>query len=75
MKFKIVLKNVGRGEYNGTKVVNVEDIYDAEQIALKEVGMHLISMSYELVPQKNSYGYNVYAGFHKVGEVFIKKLK
>jgi hypothetical protein len=75
MKFKIELINIGRDKYNGEKVVNTKDIHDAEKIALKKVRMHLLSQNVALVPQNNSYGYNVIAGFHNVGLVKIFQIK
>jgi hypothetical protein len=74
MAYKIKLKRIGREKFSKTFKVPYLDLSDAEFIALQECEKHLISRNVELTPISRG-KYMVSAGFHKVGEVEIKKAK
>lgn len=72
MKIKVVISNLGREKFSGTFFytgTKQELINDIE----KEISKHLISSSISISKPFFTKGKtNVYAGFHKVGEVEVK---
>lgn len=67
---KATLINVGRGKVNKTIDVSVESpIADAE----REVRKHLISSDTGLEPTNDPKTWNVFAGFHTVGQVTFNR--
>lgn len=77
MAYRIKLKKVGREKFSKTFKSPAENEIDAGYEALHEVEKHLISSNVQLIPiGKDEDGkYMVSAGFQKVGEVEIKKVK
>ena len=62
---KIKLINIGRNHYSGE--TEVKDLNKA----LEEVMKHLLSSNVNLVESKKKNFFNVFAGFHIVGQVEI----
>lgn len=64
---EIKLIEIGRNHYCGT--ADVKDLNEA----LKEVMKHLLSSNVEMIESEKKNLFNVFAGFHKVGQIKILK--
>jgi len=74
MKVRIEYKNIGRERYCETKIYNGTKEFIVEMI-FEELKHHLIS-KYIKFDEKDLFDLNrtdVYAGYHKVGEVYLNK--
>lgn len=76
MKFKINLINIGREKVNQEYEQEAENLDEIANLTYTKIRRFLLSSDVSLDPdEKDEELWNVYAGFHKVGEVKIKEIK
>lgn len=76
MKFKIKLINIGREKINQEYEQGANDLDEIANLVYTKVLHFLASRNVVMQPNnKNKELWDVFAGFHKVGEVKIKEIK
>lgn len=72
--YEIRLIDIGRSKHTQLFIKDFENIEYASRFAYEECHKHLLSRNVSLDPvEEDEELWNVYAGFHKVGEVRIKE--
>ena len=77
MKFKVNIINLGRDKINDEFEIEGEDINEISNVVFyTKINHSLVSSNVTMEPvEEDEELYSVYAGFRKVGEVRIKKIK